>query len=100
MIKIDDNDLTYGNIYRRPSESPNARRIILEDVLRNGAAWETQTTELIAKISKREFAKARLGSKAAKHAERLGQCGDELDEDSTTLYRALSARILYLSMDR
>ena len=82
------------------SHQPNARRAILENVLRNGAAWETPTVELIAKISKKKFAKARLGSKAAKHAERLEQCGEELYGDDATLYRALSARILYLSMDR
>ena len=41
-----------------------------------------------------------MGSKAAKHAERLESCGDELDDEAATLYRALSARILYLSMDR
>ena len=42
----------------------------------------------------------RLGSKAAKYAERMETCGDELDSEAATMYRALSARLLYLSMDR
>ena len=79
---------------------PNARRAILENVLCHGAAWEVPTTELIAKVSKKKFAKARVGSKAAKSAERLENSGEELDGEAATLYRALSARMLYLSMDR
>ena len=82
------------------SHSPNARRRILEDVLRNGAAWKIPTTSPIAQISKKKSVKARLGSKAAKHAERLDQCGEEFDDEAATLYRALSARLLYLSLDR
>ena len=100
MIMINGRVLPPDDNVGRLASSPNARRTILENVLRNGAAWETPTVDLIAKISKRKFAKARLGSKAAKHAERLEQCGDELDDEAATLYRALSARILYLSMDR
>ena len=82
------------------SVSPNMRRTILERVLRNGAAWEVPTVEYIAKVSKKKFVKARLGSKATKKAERMETCGDELDDEAATLYRALSARLLYLSMDR
>ena len=82
------------------SHSPNARRRILEDVLRNGAEWGPRTADLIAKIRKRMFTKTHLGSKAAKHAERLDQCGEELDDESATLYRAWSARLLYLNMDK
>ena len=82
--------------------SPNARRGILEKVLRDGAAWEEPTIEIIAKVSKKKknFAKARIGSKAAKQAERMDLCGEDLDEEASTMYRALSARLLYLSMDR
>ena len=80
--------------------SPNQRRMILEQVLRNGAAWEVPTVEYIAKVSKKKFAKGRVGSKAAKEAERMECIGDELDEAASTIYRALSARLLYLSMDR
>ena len=64
---------------------------------------KSQAVELIAKISKagkRKFTKARLGSKAAKRAERMETTEDELKGDAATVYRALSARILYLSMDR
>ena len=98
MVKADDMTLDDDGISM--GRRPNARRGILENVLRNGAAWEIPTVDLIAKISKRKFAKARLGSKAAKHAERFEQGGEELDDEAATLYRALSARILYLSMDR
>lgn len=100
MMRVCDGSTTHQYDGHKVAVSPNARRTILENVLRDGAAWETPTVELIAKVSKRKFAKARLGSKAAKHAERLEQCGDELDDEAATLYRALSARILYLSMDR
>ena len=83
--------------------SPNARRHILDRTLRDGARWETPTTELIAAVSKgkkNKYAKQRLGSKAAKHAERM-ECGSEsLDDEASTIHRALSARLSYLSMDR
>ena len=49
---------------------------------------------------KRKLAKAQVGSKAAKKAERMDTSDDELTGDAATVYRALSARILYLSMDR
>ena len=86
-----------------PIMSPNARRQIFERVLRNGASWETPTTEFIAAVSKKKknkFAKQRIGSKAAKQAERMECTGEDLDDEASTIYRALSARLLYLSMDR
>ena len=55
--------------------------------------------EYIARVSKKKFVKARIGSKAARHAERMDTSGDELEGEAATMYRALSARILYLSMD-
>ena len=97
---IDNNDAFHGVDATNGPSSPNARRLILDRTLRNGAAWEEPTAELIAKVSKKKFAKARVGSKAAKDAERLEQGGEELDEEASTLYRALAARLLYLSMDR
>ena len=60
-------------------------------------------TEYISRISKgpkKKFVKARLGSKAAKHAERLDAGGGDLDDEAATMYRALSARLLYPRMDR
>ena len=87
-----------------PNVSPNARRQIFEKVLRDGARWETPTTQFIAAVSKKQkknkFAKQRLGSKAAKQAERMECAGEDLDDEASTIYRALSARLLYLSMDR
>ena len=71
--------------------------------MRDGSAWEDSTSALIAKISKagkNKFAKARVGSKAAKQAERMNTEGEELVGDAATVYRALSARLLYLSLDR
>ena len=86
----------------RMSMSPNKRKSILERTLRNGAAWETPTVEFISRVAKnkKKFVKARLGSKAAKHAERMEVGGEDLDSEAATMYRALSARLLYLSMDR
>ena len=55
---------------------------------------------MLKKKPGRKFATARLGSKAAKHAERLEGGGEDLDDEAATLYRALSARLLYLSTDR
>ena len=53
------------------------------------------------KTKKKKFVKQRLGSKAAKQAERMDTgVGDDLEGESATMYRALSARLLYLSMDR
>ena len=103
MVKFEQGQKSHVGAGTRCSSSPNARRAILDRVLRDGAAWETPTTELIAKVSKagkRKFAKARLGSKAAKKAERMETTENELTGDAATVYRALSARILYLSMDR
>ena len=72
-------------------------------MLRDGWAWEDSTSTLIANISKagkNKFAKARVGSKAAKQAERMNTEREELAGDAATVYRALSARLLYLSLDR
>ena len=82
--------------------SPNARRQILDRTLRNGAAWETSSIEYLNKVTKKtkKFVKQRLGSKAAKHAERMTSGGEDLQGEAATMYRALSARLLYLSMDR
>ena len=83
--------------------SPNRRRAILEFTLRHGAAWEEPSIELLAKITKaakKKFVKARMGTKAAKQYERLKCAGDLLDEETSTMFRALAARYLYLSMDR
>ena len=44
--------------------------------------------------------KARLGTKAAKSHERLESVGDELEGEAATMFRALPARYLDLSMDR
>ena len=50
------------------SVSPNARHMIVERTLRNGAPWEVPMVELISKVttaSKKKLVKARLGTKAA-----------------------------------
>ena len=83
--------------------SPNARRAIIDKTLREGAAWETNTAEYTARVTKgpkKKFTKARMGSRAAKHAERMESVSEELEGNAATTYRALSARLLYLSMDR
>ena len=43
---------------------------------------------------------AKLGTKAATNDERLESVGDQLEGEAATMFRALSARYLYLSMDR
>ena len=68
--------------------------MILEQVLRNGAAWEVPTVEYVAKVSKKKFTKGRVESKAAKDAERMECIGDELDEEASTIYRSLSPRLV------
>ena len=100
MIKMEPNN--QAHFAEASVLSPNSRRQILERTLRDGAAWETSTVDFINLISKKtnQFTKQRLGSKAAKHAERMESGGEDLDGDAATMYRALSARILYLSMDR
>ena len=74
---------------------------MIERTLRSGAAWEIPTVELIPKLtdtSKEKFVKARLGTKAAKRHERLESIGDKLEGEAPTLFRAMSAGYLYLSM--
>ena len=86
-----------------PEKNPNNRRAILEHTLRHGAAWEVPSIELLAKVnkaSKKKYMKARMGTKAAKAHERLECAGDLLDEEASTMFRAVAARFLYLSMDR
>ena len=83
--------------------SPNERNMILERSLCNGAAWEISTVELISKLakaSKKKLVKARLGTKAAKNHDRLESVEDELEGEAAMIFRALSARYLYRSMDR
>ena len=85
------------------SSSPNTRRSILRHVLRDGPAWETPSVESLAKItksSKNKFLKARLGAKAATNYEKLENAADVLDDETSTMFRALAARYLYLAMDR
>ena len=97
------NDIEDEMMGARSMMSPNARRAILENVLRNGSAWETSTAELVAKVNKaakKKYVKTRMGSKAPKFTERVEMGGEELDEEEATMYRALSARLLYLSMGR
>ena len=96
----DEHPSTFDEAY---SSSPNARRHILERTLKDGAAWETSSVSYISQVSKKKpkkFVKQRLGSKAAKHAERMTSGSDDLEGEAATMYRALSARLLYLSMDR
>ena len=77
------------------------RRRILRRALLNGAAWEARPEDLIATVSKKKkFEKKRLGTKAVKAAERLSDASGNLDAESATMYRALSARVNYLANDK
>ena len=85
------------------SSSPNTRRSILRRVLRDGPAWETPSVERLAKVtksSKNKLLKARLGAKAAENYEKLEHAADLSDDETSTMFRALAARYLYLAMDR
>ena len=103
-IKIDThNKFNVPVQAKQISESPNARRAILQRTLRDGAAWEMPTVEVIAKMSKtskNKYLKKRIGTKAAKQYEKLENVSDLLDSETSTMFRALSARFLCLSMDR
>ena len=48
MMRVCDGSTTHQYDGHKVAVSPNARRTILENVLRDGAAWETPTVELIA----------------------------------------------------
>ena len=68
-------------------------------LLTDGAAWEEPSNVRIAKVSN-QLNKQRLGAKAAKQAERLGESVEYLNDSESTTYRALAARANYLAMDR
>ena len=72
---------------------------MLRNVLVNGAAWETSTTDMVMKVAKKAFKPKRVGAKAAKAAE-FNSKGEELCSSEATLFRALAARANYLAMDR
>ena len=96
-VHVDRLKRRQGQIHR----DHHARRKILRKALVNGSAWEQSIESLISAVSKkRKFEQKRLGTKAVKAAERLADTSGELVGDSATMYRALSARINYLSIDR
>ena len=57
-----------------------------------GSAWETPTSELIAKANAKKYKMKRVGAKAAKAAERFESKGEILNESEATMFRALAAR--------
>ena len=75
-------------------------------MLLQGPRWEQSTASILASLTqksslkKKKFMKKRLGSKAAKRQEALDNVGEVLNDHERTLFRALAARSLYLSMDR
>ena len=82
-----------------------ARVRTLNDMLVNGAAWETSTAQLIASISKpargsKKKAFTRVGVRAAKQLELEEHGSAPLEADAATQYRALAARCNYLAADR
>ena len=81
--------------------STDARRVILEQTLLDGAAWESTPADMVAAISKKKkFKQKRLGTKAVKAIELEAKAGGILTGHAATDYRALSARINYLASDR
>ena len=70
----------------------------------NGAAWEEETTKtlenFIAAVGGKRFKPKRMGTRSVNHFEQLDRTGTLLNAEQATLYRALAARINYVSMDR
>ena len=74
--------------------------------------WETQTSNIIATLStltskakkkpqrKKYIKKKRVGCREAKRLEQMDNVGEVLTADECTMFRALSARAMYLAMDR
>ena len=72
---------------------------MLKKVLREGAAWEISTSDLINAVSKK-YKKKRLGVKAATAMENIKHADGVLDAEDSTTFRALAARANYLALDR
>ena len=72
---------------------------MLRHVLTQGAAWERQTSDLLAPASKRPK-KKRIGMKAAKQEERRKNTQGALGPEAATAFRAMAARANYLALDR
>ena len=79
----------------------------MRQTLVSGAAWEEPTHAIVAALAqisskrpKPKYKKKRVGCRAAKKLEELDNVGEQLTEEESTLFRALAARALYLSMDR
>ena len=64
MIKIEPNNDVYSA--EASALSPNSRRQMLEKTLRDGAAWETPTVELIAQVPRRRPTSMRNSDLAAR----------------------------------
>ena len=60
---------------------------------------DTHTADIVHAVSKK-FKKERLGTKAAKAAERLKSAHGVLDPEDATTFRAFAARANYLALDR
>ena len=73
----------------------------LRDVLMNGAAWETSTTQVVFQLqAESRYKRKRVGAEAAKKLERLRNPSANLVGDDATLFRALAARANYSPLDR
>lgn len=91
---------------QRQSWKPDTSRraAVPHRALVSGPAWEQPTHEIIAAISKpsakrKKFLKKRVGC-AAKRMEQLDRVGETLGPEECTMFRALAARCMHLSLDR
>ena len=80
---------------------------MLRKTLVSGSSWQTPSHAIVAalakissKPSKSKYKKKRIGCRAAKRQEELDNVGTVLEGDECTVFRALAARALYLSLDR
>ena len=89
-----------ANIRNKMPVPSTCRSLVLRRVLREGAAWEAPTVDLINAVSKKIIKTKRICVKAAKGIERDDNAHGALNPEDSTTFRALAARANYLALDR
>ena len=74
--------------------------MVLDTVPKEGYAWEMSSDMRIAVMRAKKKPPTRLGAKKVKQFERLESTGETLCSSEATSFRALSARVNYLALDR
>ena len=80
------------------------RELKLHRALVVSANWEVPTHDLIAALQKKppkkNVSKKRVGCRDARRLEQLDRVNEILSAEEKTMFRAVSARAMYLSVDR